>query len=180
MELDQLKSDWNASANAPKTSEALKTMLSENRHPVLKEIRKQVVIEFIGWSAFLLCYYTMFDGQEKPIWANLLLINSICCSLIHNAAGYSFSKYLIRGADLKSSLRYYLSKIRNYAFFAVLTRFLSFAGFLVFFTVNIEFNTFKYVMLAVLVLILLAQLAWLSRLWAKRVGALRTAVLAFE
>jgi hypothetical protein len=180
MELDQLKSDWNALNVPAKTPEELKTMLLENKHPVLKDIRKQVSIEIISWSAFLLCYYTMFDGQEKPVWANLMLINTICCSLIHNAAGYNFSKYLIRDKDIKASLRHYLSKIKNYALFAVLTRFLSFAGFLAFFTVNIQFNTYKYTLLAVLILLFLGQLAWLSRLWHKRVSKIRDSVVAFE
>lgn len=179
MELDQLKSTWNALDTPAKTAQELKTMLLENQHPVLKDIRKQVTIEIAGWSAFLLCYYTMFDGQEKPIWANLMLINSICCSLVHNAAGYNFSKYLVRDKDIKTSLQHYLSKIRNYALFAVFTRFLSFAGFLVFFTINIQFNTYKYLILAVLIVILTGQLVWLSRLWQKRLSTMRNAVSTF-
>src|SRR5687768_10948718 len=108
MELDQLKSTWNTPEVSSKTTKELKTMLLESRHPVLRGIRKQFAIEIAGWSVFLLCYYTMFDGDQKPVLVNLILVIAVLCSLIHNLTGYSFSKYLISGSNIRASLEHYL------------------------------------------------------------------------
>ncbi|HMI05558.1 MAG TPA: hypothetical protein VK541_23920 [Pedobacter sp.] len=172
MELDQLKSTWNKAETPAKTNEELKAMLLESRHPVLKEIRKQFIIEITGWSAFLLCYYTMFDGDQKPMLVNLILVIAVLCSLIHNLSGYSFSRYLINGSDIKASLGRYLSKIKTFAVISVCTRLLFMAGFLLFFTYNIQFNATKYLLLTALLLVFLGQLIWLGNLWAKRVRTL--------
>lgn len=172
MELDQLKSTWNTSEVSSKTTEELKTMLLESRHPVLKEIRKQFAIEIAGWSVFLLCYYTMFDGDQKPVLVNLILVIAVLCSLFHNLMGYNFSKYLIGGSNVKTSLERYLSKIKSFAVVSVCTRLLFMAGFLLFFTYNIQFNAIKYLLLGATGLVFLAQLVWLGNLWNKRIRTL--------
>jgi len=179
MELDQLKSDWNASSEPAKTNEELKNMLSANQHPVLKGIRRQFTIEILGWSAFLLCYYTMFDGDLKPLPVNVLLIAAVLSSLLHNVSGYNFSRYLVGGDNIRASLERYLSKIKAYAAVSITTRVIYFTGFLVFFTYEIEFNTYKYVLLAACGLLFGGQLVWLGRLWARRVKTLGAAIDSF-
>ncbi|HKG07734.1 MAG TPA: hypothetical protein VKB19_14790 [Pedobacter sp.] len=173
MELDQLKSEWNKAETPVKTNEQLKAMLSESKHPVLKEIRRQIIIEVTGWTAFLLCYYTMFDGHQKPLFINLILVGALLCALIHNLSGYSFSRHLIDGGNIRTALEHYLSRIKNYALVSVLTRLLFMAGFITFFTYNIQFNTFKYAMLGVFGLIIIGQLIWLSRVWSGRLKKLQ-------
>jgi hypothetical protein len=55
MELDELRSAW-SSVNAPaKSNEELQLMLKENKHPVLKGIRRQLMIELTCWFAFIAC-----------------------------------------------------------------------------------------------------------------------------
>ena len=176
MELDQLKSTWNTPEVSSKTTEELKTMLLESRHPVLRGIRKQFAIEIAGWSVFLLCYYTMFDGDQKPVLVNLILVIAVLCSLIHNLTGYSFSKYLISGSNIRASLEHYLSKIKSFAVISVCTRLVFMAGFLLFFTYNIQFNATKYLLLGAMGLVFLAQLVWLGNLWAKRIRTLTRAI----
>lgn len=176
MELDQLKSTWNTPEVSSKTTEELKTMLLESRHPVLRGIRKQFAIEIAGWSVFLLCYYTMFDGDQKPVLVNLILVIAVLCSLIHNLTGYSFSKYLISGSNIRASLERYLSKIKSFAVVSVCTRLVFMAGFLLFFTYNIQFNATKYLLLGAMGLVFLAQLVWLGNLWAKRIRTLTRAI----
>ena len=47
MNSDELKSAWKGIAPPAKTNEEIKLMLQENRHPVLKGIRKQFTIELL-------------------------------------------------------------------------------------------------------------------------------------
>lgn len=180
MELDQLKSAWNAVQTPVKTNKELSDMLIESKHPVLKEIRRQFVVEIVGWSAFLLCYYTMFDGDQKPIFINVLLITGMLFALIHNISGYSFAKYLVNGSTIKSSLEKYLSKIKIFASVSIFSRLMLMAGFLAFFTYNINFTSSKYILLGVVIIVFLVQLVWLFNLWTKRLRVLNDTINHFN
>jgi hypothetical protein len=179
MELDELKADWNSIAVPTKKTEEMQLMLSENRHPVLKGIRQQLTIEIVGWSAFLLCYYSMFDGEDKPWFVNLLLIAAVLFAIVHNLIGYRFSKYLIKGIDIKTSLENYLLKVKIYAFTSVAARVIFIAGFLLFFSYNISFNETKLYLMIVVLLVCLVQLTLLAILWNGRLRKLKAAVAAF-
>ena len=76
MEDDKLKSIWNSVPTAQKSNTELTEMLKERNHPVLKAIKKQALFELAAFSIFLFCYYSMFDGTEKPLLINFLLVFS--------------------------------------------------------------------------------------------------------
>ena len=180
MEIDELKSVWNEASTPDKTNEEIKLMLSENRHPVLKGIRRQAAIEIAGWSVFLVCAYSVFDGVNKPLWVNILLALSVVWAILHNLMAYRFAKYLVKGNNIKTSLLNYLSNVKLYARISVTSRVLFAAGLLLFFTYNIHFNTSKYCSLAFIVLIFAAQVRLLYRLWHQRLVKLNKAVLGFS
>ncbi len=69
MELDALQSIWQHSDQAPKTTTEIKTMMLERTHPVLKRIRRQLIIESIAFAFFLVTYYNFFDGDKKHFHA---------------------------------------------------------------------------------------------------------------
>ena len=180
MELIDLKNAWDTAETPIKSTDNIKLMLSENRHPVLKNIKKQSTIEIIGWSIFLGCYYTMFDGYHKPLWINIILIVSVLLPLIHNLMGYWFAKYLVNGDTIRESLKNYLSKVKIYAIVSITCRFFFIIGLLVFFTYGISFNVTKFISLAIIILIFLIQLLILYRLWAKRLKRLENAITIFN
>lgn len=180
MEIDELKSAWNQVSTPEKTNEEIKLMLSENRHPVLKGIRRQAAIEIAGWSVFLVCCYSMFDGVNKPLWVNIMLALSVIWAILHNLMGYRFAKYLINGNTIKESLMNYLSNVKLYARVSVSSRIFFAAGLLLFFTYNIHFNSSKYLSLGIIILIFTIQIALLYRLWVSRLNKLNEAVLGFS
>jgi hypothetical protein len=122
----------------------------------------------------------MFDGDQKPIAINILLVVSMLFALIHNVLGYNFSKNLINGGTIKSSLERYLSKIKVYATVSISSRAFLITGFLVFFTYNINFTTGKYVLLAGVIAVSLLQLRWLFLLWTKRLKVLNNTIMEFS
>jgi hypothetical protein len=180
MELEALKSAWNSVEAPPRSSSEIKLMLSENNHPVLKGIRRQLTIEITLLTIFLICYYTMFDGQLKPLLINAVLIATVLAYIIHNLVGYRFAKHLDDGSSIKESLSIYLSKIKKYAVVSIMLRLLFAAGLLIFFTYNINFNPGKYLSLALLIGIFTIQVIILYKLWAKRVTQLKNAIEAFN
>lgn len=180
MELDELKAAWNNMETPANTPEEIKLMLQENRHPVLKEIRKQLAIEITGWSIFLAVYYTMFDGDKKPLLINVILVITVLLPLIHNLMGYRFSKYLVNGATIRQSLENYLSKVRVYAIVSVMSRVFFMTGLLVFLLYGLNFNSAKYISLAVIISFFLVQTVLLSLLWTKRLKKLGNVLTAFN
>ncbi|RCH53790.1 hypothetical protein DJ568_16265 [Mucilaginibacter hurinus] len=180
MELNALKSAWKDVSPAAKTTEEIKEMLHENKHPVLKQIRRQFTLEITCWVVFLVFYYTALDGDRKPLHINALLVGCILFPVLHNLAGYRFSKCLINGINIRQSLQNYFSKIRVYAFVSVASRVFYASGLLVFLTYGISFNTGKYYLLAVVILAISMQIFWLGRLWMKRISKLRDATALFN
>ncbi len=179
MELDALKSTWKNIEAPLKTPEEIQQMLKENNHPVLKQIRKQLGIEVIGWSAFLMAYYTMFDGDQKPLLINILLVVSVASALIHNLTGYGLSRHLVAGTSVRASLQRYLMIVRTYAVISVISRVVLMAGFLLFFSYNISFNTGKSLMLSAAIILFALQLIVLCRIWLGRLRRLNNSLSAF-
>lgn len=179
MELDELKRNW-ADTPAPlKTNNELLLMLQENRHPVLKRIRKQLTIEITGWAAFLLAYYSAFDGAEKPLPANIILILAVLTALVHNLTGYNFSKYIVQAGNITQSLQLYLKKVKLYATLSIASRVIFISGLLVFFCWNVVFDERRYLLLGAGIIALIIQLFILGKLWGSRLKMLSTSLNTF-
>jgi hypothetical protein len=180
MQQDPLKSAWQGINDKPQTDIELKTMLQEKTHPVLKRIRKQLIIETIAFTAFLLVYYDFFDGDRKPLYANVLLVVAISFALLHNVIGYWFTKQPVKGDNLQQSLRNQLLKMKSYAIVSVFSRILVAACLLAFFLSVVTFNEAKYWMLAAVVSVFVVQIVLLSRLWIKRVQRIKGDISNFS
>jgi len=176
MEFNELKSTWNTVKTPEISSIEMRKMFSENRHPALKSIRKQLIIEIIGWCILLICYYTMFDGDKKPVWINILLVFSILLPVIHNLMGYRFAKYLVQGTNIQESLKNYLAKVKRYAAISIISKQLFLIGLLLFFTYGLTFNTSKYISLVIIGLIFTIQIVLTYRIWAKRLAGLEKSI----
>jgi hypothetical protein len=180
MELDELKSAWNSFKTPALSSEDIQKMLSENNHPVLKKIRKQLTIEITGWTIFLACYYTMFDGDNKPLWINVVLIVSILIPIMHSLMGYRFKRFFDHRLSLRDSLSNYVARVKNYAVISVITRQLYLAGFLLFFSYGSVFETANYSVMTVMGLIIFLQLLISCGIWIKRLKNLRQSLNSFS
>lgn len=180
MHLKEFKSTWNTIETPVFSSEEIYKMLSENNHPVIRRIRTQLTIEIIVWSIFLICYYSVFDGERKPVWINILLICSVLIPLGYNFMGYRISKYLIQGSNIRESLMNYIAKVRVFAVISIVSRQVYLMGILLFFTYGLKFNSERYMPLIVIGLIFIFQL-WIScRIWNKRIENIRNAITSLS
>jgi hypothetical protein len=180
MELEELKASWNAAGQESKPKTELLKMLDPKRHPILKGIRKQIIIEVVGWTVFLLCYYSMFDGHEKPFLINLFLAGSLLISISHNVYGYKFSERVVHGDNLVTSLATYLKKVKWYAIQSIIVRIVFTAGLLTFLTYNISFNAQKYLLLVTVICVVMFQIFLLAALWLKRYKTLQNSLQALN
>jgi hypothetical protein len=180
MEQDALKSAWEGMPGKPKDQGALKRMMQERNHPALKRARRQLIIEAVAFGIFVILYYDLFDGDRKPVYANVLLVAAVLLTIGHNLMGYLLLKRRIKGDNLKRSLEDHLHKIKAFAVAAVAGRALTAACLLIFFASAIAFSTYKYWLLAGVVLVFAVQMALLAGLWKKRISELKGTLDGFS
>lgn len=179
METTDLKELWKTIPNPKKNNEQLVEMLKESNHPILKGIRKQLTLELIGFLVFLACYYTMFDGDDKPLLSNLILILAIVTPIFHNIKGYWLHQYIKDAANLKDSLNAYLKRINNYAVQAIGSRLIFAAGLMFFFTYGLNLETQKLFVASCGILVIFSlQLLFHYRIWKNRINRLKTNISA--
>jgi len=177
MELDDMKSYWkHLPSESSKPAEALKSMIKENGHPVLKGIRRQLAIEIAGWLIFLIVFYDFFDGHKKPLYLNLMVIGAGIFLVAHNLLGYFMSRNLKTAGNLVQALSHYVARAKTYSAVSVASRFVSTTAVVMFLVDGIQFTREKYVMLAGLLLVFTLQIGWLIRLWIKRITELEGSV----
>lgn len=180
MDLDDLKSEWNTIEPITTSNERLLLMLQENKHPVLKSIRNQIRIEVIAWLLFLIVYYSMFDGAEKPLWVNLILILAVAMPIFHSLYGYHYNKYLTDGSNIKDALDQLYSRLKKYALISIIARVGFVCGLLLFFTYPIHLTTTKYLSLGFIAIVVSVQMFVLYRVWAKRLSVLQSSIKSFS
>ena len=174
MELDDMKSYWqHVPAETGKSAEALKNMIKESRHPVLKGIRRQLVIEMAGWILFVVVFYDFFDGHKRALSLNLLVLSAGILVVVHNAWGYLMARNLETDGNLTQALSRYLARTRNYAMISIASRVVSMTAVLMFFADTIQFTKEKYMMLAGIIVVFMVQTGILYRLWIKRIAHLQ-------
>lgn len=173
--MDQLKSAWQAMPGGNKKQAELRNMLQEGHHPVLKDLRRQILIESIFFSVFLACYYTMFDGDRKPFFVNALLVGGLLLIIGHGLLGYFHAKQSVAADNLRQALLLRVQQLKSFAVVSVSFRLLGVLGILLFFTYTIQFTMEKQVILMGLFVFMLIQFVLLVRLWLRRIARLREA-----
>jgi hypothetical protein len=177
MEKDSLQSAWNTPRDSESTTVTeLKSFLQENRHPVLNKMRRQLLIEVVAFTVLLFVYYDFFDGDRRPVYANLLLVATLLLVIVHNIFGYLSAKRPVHGQDLIHSLQRRVKSLRHYAIVSVVIRVLAVTCILLFFSSTIVFNAARYTILSAILLVFIVQLILLIRLWSGRIRNLRTTI----
>lgn len=173
MTQDPLKAGWKNLTSEPKTTAAISGMMQEAAHPVLKPIRRQLILESIGFSLFLFVYYDFFDGHDKSLASNTGLVAALVLALIHNLVGYYFARRQPEGETIRESILLKAKRLRRFAVLSVISRVLLSAGFLFFFLSVIQLDDKKSWLLAGGLVMVLIQLIFLLKIWAGRLRQVR-------
>lgn len=167
--MDPLKTAWDNTPTPSKTTADIQAMVVKQTSPVIKEIRKQLIIEALGYAAFLIVYYDFFDGDKKPFYLNALLVISLLFLLTYNVTGYMLAKHSAMGDNLLQRMQKQLQQLKRYAAVALISKALALAGIFAFFLGNTHWNSHKYIAMAVIVLSVMVQHFILRRIWAGRI-----------
>lgn len=180
MEIDNLKSVWQEISTPQKDKEQLNVMLKKNSHPILASIKKQIVIEALGFTAFLFCYFTMFDGTEKPFAINIIIVTAILLQLYYGYKGYLIQRVFRSSTNLNQDLFNFIIKLKSYRTEVLLARAFFAIGVIAFFTYNINFSTSKSWALALIIMLFSVQLGFLYHIWSKRINRLALIIEEFK
>lgn len=173
MNIEELRNEWQSIKTPQIDLDRLKDMTIEKSHPVLSRIRKQFIIELIGWSAFLIICFTGLDADQKPILANAILLLSVTLPMIFNVYGYRLSKELIAGPDISSSLQNRIKALKSFAIISVVLRIILICGVAYFFLSTVDITQSKLMLLGAGSMFLIIPLYLLVRIWKKRIGKLK-------
>ena len=172
MELENLKSNWKNLGSGKKNQSELLTMTHINNHPRIKQIRLKFIIEVILITGFLTVYYNGFDGDTKPLWANLFLISATVLYILNRFIGFIVLNNPVSETNLNASLQAFKNNLQKIAFLTVITSFLFGIAIIVYFSTSITFTSGKRIVVAGM-LVTLTVLVYISyRNWINRVQSI--------
>lgn len=180
MENDDLKSLWKELKMPEKDQTELSTMLKEQNHPVLRSIKRQAIFEFLALAAFLFCYYTMFDGNKKPLLINLILVFAIAFNMLNHLKIYRLQQNFRAGSNLLNDVSSFAEKLKTSQIQTIMSKVILAIGLILFFTDGIELNEKKWYAIAVIVVIFMLQLLLLNKIWQKRVREIKLTIIELE
>ncbi|MDQ8005722.1 MAG: hypothetical protein REI64_13035 [Pedobacter sp.] len=180
MEIDNLKSAWQEIPTTQKGKDELNLMLKKNSHPILASIKKQLIIELLGFTALLFCYYSMFDGAEKPLFVNIIIAIAIFAPILHHLKGYQLQKQFRSSKNLREDLTDFAAKLKTFRIETLIARIIFFSGIMLFFTYNIEFSESKWLALVVILAIFSVQLFFSYKVWSGRINKLKSVLQEFS
>lgn len=179
MELDDLKSNWNSSNEEQKSTDQLQLMTKIKHHPSFKNIRKRLVVELMGLLAFASLYWTAFDGSQKPLIANvILLIGLIAYALNHIITLWLLPKPFT-GTSIKQALKNYRHRLFRFAWLSVGSSLVFSISLLFFFATVIDFTSKHYYLLAGILVTFMIVLMISYRIWQKRINRLTQTISDF-
>lgn len=180
MELQELKELWETEETPRRNRVEIRALLNANHHPVLRDVRRQVVIEVAAWVIFLLLAYSTFDADTKPVWTGLAIVVPVLVYLIHLLTGYSRIIASPVSGSLTESLVVSYRRMRRFAVNNLLLRSLVLAGMLLYFSYGITFTTAKYWTLGGISAFFIAQLLLNRNLWFHRLNRLGETIRSLE
>ncbi|WP_341839243.1 hypothetical protein [Chitinophaga caseinilytica] len=164
---EALKKAWQDLPAGKTSPAALRGMI--HRHPARRAMRRQMILEIVLLAVFLFVYYDFFDGDRRPWGANALLVAAVAWVIVHNVAGWVYSRQALQGDHLQEMLRRHVTGMRRFAILSVISRVGMLASLLVFFSYGMAWSAWKGWLLAATCLVVLMQLTWLGSIWQRRI-----------
>lgn len=113
MEFEELKQNWQSIGGPEKEASELERMTRMRNHPALRRVRTRLLIEGSLILAFLALYYSALDGDQKPLWANLMLLALGIVYIGHHLWNWWALQRSIKEPNLIGALRQIESTLSN-------------------------------------------------------------------
>jgi len=180
MELNELKAGWKNAGGHLKSEEDLLSMTKVINHPAIKKIKTKLVIQVVLLLLFLFVYYDWFDGNKRPLYANLALVAGLLLYILNDVVGYVSLTKPVGAANLKQSVMHYLARVKRLFFFSVIVACLYSISIILFFTSTIIFTKEKGLVLMFCIVIIVQVIVLSSKIWSKWIKSLKQQIKDFN
>lgn len=173
MNIDEMKSEWHQAGQDPLSEKELAMMTRVRNHPSLRRLRIKFMTEIVALTGLLFLFYDGFDGADKPLIVNILLIISIVVYIINNALGYFHLQNPSVSGNIREALLKQSHTLKRLAVLSLASSVVYSATLLFFLTYQVAFNQRKYIILSALILAfcLLFYYSWIS--WQRKIAHFR-------
>lgn len=169
MNFDELQANWQQSGGATKSQTELQMMTKLHNHPTLRRIRLKLIAEVVLLIAFAVLYNNAFDGNSKPLWANLVLVASAVLFIANDVMGYMALQRLVMGESIKQSIENLRRTLQYLSVFSIASSLFFGFSVMLFFTSSIHFTMRKYFLLVGMAITLIALSYGSYRNWRSRI-----------
>lgn len=169
MEIDSLKEVWKNSSRTTDVQPNLGLMTEAKNNPRLKRVKKRLLIESFATIAFTALYYTALDGNEKPLWVNLLLVISAVMYSVNRLWAYKRIHNQQLDDNTSQVYKRLVEQLKKLKVTSSLTSLFFGSSVILFLTANINFTTQKYYILIGLIVTFLILTFQSYRLWDRQV-----------
>ncbi|WP_439883092.1 hypothetical protein ACSX1A_07955 [Pontibacter sp. MBLB2868] len=177
MDLNHLKQGWqNAGTQEKLSQQQLAQMTSINSHPVLGRIRRKLAVEAVTITVLLFVFYDIFDGDQKPAYASVLLVLCAIFYLASNVYSYFTLKKPITSLNILDSLQHFLLQLQKARVFSLTSLVLFSVGLWVFFFSALPLDAKRLLILAGMAGVTLVFFYLSARLWAHWISRIRQSV----
>lgn len=173
MVIDDLKNTWKSAGKSSKTTSELSLMTELNHNGRLKRIRRRLLIESIFVLAFLILFYTGLDGADKPVWTIVILVSSGVVYIINRLVGYKTTQIIKPDTDVYKMSQELIKKLERLSVSSGLSALFFGGAVILFMTIEIDFNTQKYTVLAGLIVSLFVFSFLSYSIWKKQISRLQ-------
>ncbi len=180
MDINDLKSNWKNIQADPKDKSDLLKMTKVSNHPKLRRIRIKLIIESALLIVFLAVYNNIFDGAQKPVWANIILIVGAGLYVLADLTAYLNLKNIKQKRHLKETLQNFTKKLKVISSLSLVSSLLFGSALILFFTSSINFTQSKYFILVGMIITFLLMIIASYRIWANRINHITKAIAELE
>ncbi|MBO9612831.1 MAG: hypothetical protein J7619_09065 [Dyadobacter sp.] len=173
MNIDDLKSGWQNTGHGPFSEKELAMMTRVRNHPSLRKLRIKLMTEIVALTALLFLFYDGFDGAQKPLAVNILLIASIVLYIVNNALSYFHIQNPLVSGNIREAVARQARSLKMLAVLSLSSSVVYAAALLFFLTYQTAFDQRKYIILSALIVtfLLLFYYSWIS--WQRKIAHFR-------
>ncbi len=180
MNLEELKATWEKAGATKRSQQELRLMTEVKHHPQLKQVRRKLLVESGLLIFFLLVYYDMLDGRDKPLWVNTLLVLSILLFITNDVLGYRSLLNPLQGNNIVNSLHTLHTRLKRLFLLSMSTSISFTVSLLAFFLTGSPPTPTKYLLLLGMVITFSIMTYLSARNWQSRIDHINSAALEFK
>lgn len=180
MNLNELKSQWNAVEVTKKSQDELSVIIAIKEHPELKSIKIKLIIEVVLLTVYLFVYHNIFDGHDKPVWTNIALISSAVFFIATDFSGWLLIRNPIKEDSVTKSLSSFYKSLRVMGFTSLIASSFFGSSIILFFAIPIELTPVKYLIISGMILTLITSIYISRKNWLRKSSRIKEVITEFE